>query len=367
MIREGIIDDLAAGKTPLPEASSYFIVTDSNVAKRWGRKLEDGLTGSGRKAGLVVFPAGEKSKGLDTAGLVASELNRLEAERGSLLLALGGGVVGDLTGFVASIYKRGVDYVQVPTTLLAQVDSSIGGKTGVDTEWGKNQLGTFHQPRGVFADPLVLSTLPPLEMLNGLAEIVKCAIIADRKMFDQLSGLGRFDSGVPRGFIVRTCQIKARVVSRDERDANLRAILNFGHTVGHAIESSSGYRLSHGACVILGMIAESRVAAGMGILHKEDFELIQDLLMRIAVTSGVRPPKLDTPLLLRLAAADKKSTASSLRMSLVSRVGAAYADRDGSYKVPVSKQSFKESIDYLRSAFASSWQGGARPLRKRRL
>ncbi len=356
-IREGLLEDLATGKTPLPEASTYFVVTDPNVARLYGQRLAEGLSDSGRRARLVSFAGGERSKNLETAGFVASELNRLGADRGSLLLALGGGVVGDLTGFVASIYKRGIGYAQIPTTLLAQVDSSIGGKTGIDTEWGKNQLGTFHQPTGVFTDPLVLGSLPRREVLNGVAEVVKCAIIADREMFEMLSAMEGFDSGVPLALIVKACGVKAGIVSRDEKEANLRAILNFGHTVGHAIEASSNYRLSHGAAITLGMLAEGWIALQLGILQRDDFDRMAELLARLTRLSAVRLPRLDVRSLYRLATADKKSDASSVRMSLVSRLGRAYADEEGSYRVRVSKESFEQSMAYLNSVVSP----GGRP------
>ena len=215
LIRDGILEDLPVERLPLASTSSFFIVTDSNVARLYGSKLRDTLSESKRRVELVSFPAGEENKKIETASLVASKLSKLGADRSSMVIALGGGVVGDLAGFVASIYKRGIDYLQFPTTLLAQVDSSVGGKTGVDTPWGKNQLGTFHQPRGVLIDPLTLQTLPPQEVINGLAEIIKCAIIADREMFGQLSRLDKFGAGIPKEFIVDTCKIKAEVVSKD--------------------------------------------------------------------------------------------------------------------------------------------------------
>ena len=269
LIREGVLEELGAGSLRLPDAESYYVVTDSNVARLYGGRLRNGLSGQRRgRVELLSFRAGEARKNVGTAWA-------LGAERGSVILALGGGVVGDVAGFVASVYKRGIGYVQIPTTLLAQVDSSIGGKTGVDAPWGKNQLGTFHQPLAVITDPTVLGTLPRREWINGLAEIVKCAVIADEGMFERISSLpAGFDgsSGIPVELIVGACRVKAGVVSRDERELDLRAILNYGHTVGHALESSSGYRLSHGACVILGMLAEGWIASQMPATGPEQQE-----------------------------------------------------------------------------------------------
>jgi len=367
LIREGILEELASGSLRLPDAESYYIVTDSNVARLYGRRLKKGLSGVGsgkrRGAELLSFPAGEAQKTVGTAWALASRLGALGAERGSVILALGGGVVGDVAGFVASIYKRGIGYVQMPTTLLAQVDSSIGGKTGVDAPWGKNQLGTFHQPLAVLADPAVLGTLPRGEWVNGVAEIVKCAIIADEGMFETLSSslqAGFVDgpsppSGVPVELIVGACRVKADVVSRDERELNVRAILNYGHTVGHALESSSNYRLSHGACVILGMLAEGWIASQMGIFDEADYEKQTELLLRIwksaGAAGGLQPAVLsDKKRLVRFALADKKTTSSSLRMSLPERLGRMYTTKEGSHKIPVSEEAFLGSIDYLREA-----------------
>jgi 3-dehydroquinate synthase len=350
LIRAGILDELAEEAQRLPDASSFFVVTDSNVAKLHGKKLRANLSELDRRVEMVSFPAGEANKNIGTAWMVASRLSKLGADRGSVILALGGGVVGDLAGFVASIYKRGIDYIQLPTTLLAQVDSSIGGKTGVDAPWGKNQLGTFYQPRGVLTDPLVLGTLPPKEMINGMAEIVKCAVIANRRMFDRLSALARFDSQIPNDIIVEACKIKAAIVSKDEKETNLRAILNYGHTIGHAIESSSNYRLSHGACVILGMMAEGWIAVHMGILQKTDFEKQSELLLRLSRGFGISLPILNKRTLLKFALSDKKTVSSSLRMSLPVELGKMYISRERRYKIPVSKETFEQSVDFLQES-----------------
>jgi 3-dehydroquinate synthase len=360
LIREGVLEELGAGSLRLPDAESYYVVTDSNVARLYGGRLRNGLSGQRRgRVELLSFRAGEARKNVGTAWALASRLGALGAERGSVILALGGGVVGDVAGFVASVYKRGIGYVQIPTTLLAQVDSSIGGKTGVDAPWGKNQLGTFHQPLAVITDPTVLGTLPRREWINGLAEIVKCAVIADEGMFERISSLpAGFDgsSGIPVELIVGACRVKAGVVSRDERELDLRAILNYGHTVGHALESSSGYRLSHGACVILGMLAEGWIASQMGVFREADYEKQTELLLRIwkgAGVTGLRPVLSNKKRLLRFALADKKTTSSSLRMSLPERLGRMHTTKEGRHKIPVSDEAFVRSIDYLREALRS--------------
>jgi 3-dehydroquinate synthase len=353
LVRDGILDDLPLEEPPFTRGGSFFVVTDSNVVGLYGDKVCDALTQLDKEAELVFFPAGEEHKTIETASHVASELSKLGADRSSVIVALGGGVVGDLAGFVASIYKRGIAYLQFPTTLLAQVDSSIGGKTGVDTSWGKNQLGTFHQPRAVITDPLTLRTLPHQEILNGLAEIIKCAIISDREMFFQLSRTYKIGSRIPKDLIVRTCRIKAEVVSKDVKESNLRTILNFGHTVGHAIEASSDYKLSHGKCVILGMIAESWIGHKLGILQTDDFERQSEYLRRVYKQFAMQTPALNNGTLLRFAMADKKSTSSSIMMSLPSEVGKMHITKEGSYTIPVSRETFEAAIDHLREVLAS--------------
>lgn len=343
LIRDGLLD-----KLPLSGTGSLLIVTDSNVSRLYGKALLRRLSKGGRRVRMTFFSGGERNKNIRTASKVASDLSRMGADRESTILALGGGVVGDLVGFVASIYMRGIDYVQIPTTLLAQVDSSIGGKTGVDAPWGKNQIGTFYQPMGVFTDPLTLRTLHSHEILNGVAEIVKSAIIADRELFVQISKMKEFDSKVPTGLVVRTCEIKAEVVSKDEREANYRAVLNFGHTVGHALETSWRYRQSHGFCVVLGMIAEGWIAFEMGILGERDFQDQVELLRRLSRSFAIELPEIDKRALFELARRDKKSTSSSVRMSLPAKIGTMHSTEKGSYRIPVSRETFEGSIDHLR-------------------
>ncbi|MDG6898624.1 MAG: 3-dehydroquinate synthase [Nitrososphaerota archaeon] len=354
LVRDGILGELVERLPRLEEASSLFIVTDSTVSRLYGMRLKAELAEVFRRVELVSFPPGEANKNIETAWALAARLNRLGADRESSVLALGGGVVGDLAGFVASIYKRGIEYYQLPTTLLSQVDSSIGGKTGVDAPWGKNQIGTFHQPRGVLTDPLVLRTLPRREIMNGIAEIVKCAVVADRRMFDRLSTLAGTETRVPNEIIVDACRIKAAVVSKDETEAGLRAVLNYGHTVGHAIEGASDYRVGHGACVILGMIAEGWIALRLGILRRDDFERQSELLLRLSTGVEVGEANLDKNKLLRFALADKKSSPSGIKMSLPAELGRMHTARDGSHRSPVSSETFKESIDYLAGVLSSA-------------
>ncbi len=257
-IGRGILDRLALILSKNGWGSRYFIVTDAVVSQLHGDRVADVLGRTGLAVERLDLPAGETSKNIQTCVNVAEQLAQRGADRTSALIALGGGVVGDVTGFVASIFMRGIPHVQVPTTLLAQVDSSIGGKTGVDVPSAKNMLGTFCQPRAVFIDIDFLETLPAREFTNGLAEIVKYGMIEDPDLLEDLTSgmeaLDRRDKRFLETIISRSCRIKKTIVEIDETERGLRRILNFGHTVGHALEAESSYALSHGESVALGTL-----------------------------------------------------------------------------------------------------------------
>jgi 3-dehydroquinate synthase len=326
-------------------ASSIAIISDDVVSKLYAGTVKNRLTKIA-KTNLITFRHGENSKNLNTCSIIASRMSDLGLDRRSVVVALGGGVVGDIVGFVASIFKRGIEYVQVPTTLLAQVDSSIGGKTGVDTSWGKNQLGSFYQPKAIFIDPSTLDTLPQAEVINGLGEMIKSGIIADRNLFNSIEKIHSLSVDNLKHLIPQTCRIKARVVEQDERETNLRSILNYGHTVGHAIEAASEFKLSHGKCVILGMVAEGWIASKLGIFEESDLERQNELLRRI-IKSSVVTGKLDKRKILAFAESDKKSSNSSIRMALPERIGKMHEMKNGSYLVPVSKELFLGSLQEL--------------------
>ena len=358
-IEQGLLEKLDEILHQFCSEKSVAIVTDSNVGPLFGDRIKKILSSGFQKVSLFEVPAGEGSKTIQSASRICDKLAKSGVDRKTPLLALGGGVVGDLTGFVASIYKRGLQYYQVPTTLLAQVDSSIGGKTGVDTSWGKNQLGTFYQPRAVLIDPLALSSLPGSEVINGAAEIVKSSIVADSEMFDRLSRthdvLAVEDL---KPLIPLTCKIKAEIVSRDEKEENLRSTLNFGHTVGHAIEASSNFSLSHGRSVILGMVAEAWIAKELELLGKDDYEACIDLLRRFRTQIPSKKTRLiigKRKRIAELALADKKSTSGTVRMSLPEKIGKMARDEEGDYRIPVSSDLLLNSIDRVR-AFISEPQ-----------
>ena len=267
---KGILDRMILLIAKNHKAARYVIVTDSNVNRLYGQTMLDALTEAGLKASIMEIPAGESSKNISTVMDIAGRLLACGADRGTLLIALGGGVVGDLTGFIASVYMRSVPYIQIPTTLVGQVDSAIGGKTAVDLPQGKNLLGTFYQPRAVFADLNFLDTLPEKEFNNGLAEIIKYGIIEDEKMFklleENMDAVKSRDSAHLLKIIETCCRIKKSIVEIDEREQGLRRILNFGHTLGHALEAVSDYALSHGEGVALGMIAAAKLSVKMHYL-----------------------------------------------------------------------------------------------------
>jgi 3-dehydroquinate synthase len=248
-----------------------FVVTVPPVRRRWAKVLVKSLAAAGIQTEILEMPDGERSKRLSTLEKLAEKLVKQGADRGATLLALGGGVVGDVTGFLASIYMRGVEVVQIPTTVLAQVDAAIGGKTGVNLVSGKNLLGTFHQPRAVLIDPAVLETLPSREYRAGLYESLKCGIIGDPGLFKLFEERRREildrDPVVVEKVIADSVRLKASVVSADEREGGLRQVLNFGHTIGHALEAETRYMaLLHGEAVAWGMIAATHIALSTGKL-----------------------------------------------------------------------------------------------------
>lgn len=238
---------------------------------------------------LLTIPHGEKSKSLKTAEKLLTTMTLLGFTRQDAVITLGGGVVGDLGGFIASVFMRGINYIHVPTTLLAMVDSSIGGKTGVDLATGKNLAGTFHQPKAVLIDQTVLKTLPKDEILNGAAEIIKCGVIADEPLFNLLEKdikkLLKLEKNITNKIITRCCKLKASIVSKDEKEGNLRKILNYGHTIGHAIELLSKHKISHGRAIAIGMILINQIAYKKNLLSGKSKERINNLIKNTGLVS----------------------------------------------------------------------------------
>ena len=268
------------------------VVTDRHVASRYLHGVLRSLRKAGYDPTPIILPPGERTKTLSTITKILDVLAQHKFERQSLLLALGGGVIGDVTGFAAAIYQRGIPFVQVPTTLVAQVDSSVGGKTGVDHRLGKNLIGAFYQPRAVLIDPLTLRTLPRREWIAGLAEVIKYGIIADEEFFafleQEIAALLTLEEEPVIRAITRSCEIKAQVVAEDERESDRRRILNYGHTIGHALELLAGYRgLIHGEAVGIGLVQEADLARHMGLCGREVVERIRSLVQRAGLSEQV--------------------------------------------------------------------------------
>lgn len=301
-------------------ANKYGVITDSNVRKLYGEDLQKLLQSQDLGVELFDFPAGENSKNWEIAGKIGKELIKKEFNRNSMIIALGGGVVGDLAGFAASFYERGIDYIQIPTTLMAQVDSSIGGKTGVDIPEGKNLFGTFYQPKAVFIDVEFLKTLSEEEIKNGLAEVIKYGMIRDVELFKYLEGnySNRTDDFYLT-IIKKSCEIKAKIVEQDEREEEIRKILNYGHTVGHAIETIQEYKeISHGEAVGLGMVYEGKISNRLGLLNKEDLER-QNRLIRSAGLPAIYKGNPDD--LIEIMKKDKKAESGEIYFILPAKIG----------------------------------------------
>lgn len=281
-VGEGVLSELGDLLLDRGFSGRIIIISNRTVARLYAEGLMESLKGSGFNPEIIAVPDGEKFKSLSVAGRIYQGLARRRAERGTPIMALGGGVIGDLAGFVAATYQRGVPLVQVPTTLLAQVDSSIGGKTAVNTGRLKNMAGVFYQPRLVAADTAVLQSLPPGQIRNGLAEIIKSAVIRDAELFafleENMTALLAKDAKALTYAVKRAASVKAAVVEQDELDHGLRQILNFGHTVGHAVESVANFKVAHGTAVAAGMAAAARLANLAGLLEPADMERIIRLI-----------------------------------------------------------------------------------------
>ena len=316
----GLPDAIARILPPGPLA----ILTNGAVARRYLGPVREGLVARGFRPFAVRVPDGERAKTLSVAEDVIGRMLGAGLDRTSAVLALGGGVVGDLAGFVAAIFLRGVPFVQAPTTLLAQVDSSVGGKTGVNHARGKNLIGAFYQPRLVYADLATLRTLPARELRAGMAEVIKTGAIRDARLFARLERdmprLLAADIAALAPVVRRSCEIKAGVVAADEREAGLRAILNFGHTFGHAIEALTRYRrFKHGEAVSIGMVIAARISRNMGLCPPEAPARLEALLR--ATGLPVRAPRFTRDAWQRAILADKKRRADKITFVALERVG----------------------------------------------
>ena len=304
------------------------IVSDSHVAPLYLDAVQEAVSSCCADPGVFVFEAGEEQKNLNTVQDLYRYLIRSHIQRNDLLLALGGGVTGDLTGFAAATYLRGIDFVQVPTTLLSQVDSSVGGKTGVDFDAYKNMVGAFHQPVLVYMNMSALKTLPDEQYASGMGEVIKTALIRDGALFSWMEEhICYLQERNPEALqhIVRTCcGIKASVVEEDPYDRGIRAILNFGHTIGHAIEKEKNFALLHGHCVALGMVGACRIAVNRGLLSEKDFARIKQMLE--AFSLPVRTGNIKADAIVDACLSDKKRENGKLRFILPDGIGNTFIE-----------------------------------------
>jgi 3-dehydroquinate synthase len=333
VIGRDLIDQAGALVGPLLNRPTTAVVMDQSVAALHGHRLVAALNADGITAHSIILPPGEATKSFEGLAELSDRLLALELDRSDRIVAFGGGVIGDLTGFAAAIFKRGIDFIQIPTTLLAQVDSSVGGKTAIDTPRGKNLIGAFHQPRLVLADLGVLDTLPEREMVCGYGEVIKYALLGDAAFFDGLEASGarvlaRDETAL--AWAVRRCvEMKARIVAEDEREGGRRALLNLGHTFGHAIESATGFSedLKHGEAVGLGCAMAFRFSVRLGLCPGQDALRVEQTITaaglptRLAAVPG-HPFNADA--LIAAMAQDKKAEGGALTFVLVRAIGDAF-------------------------------------------
>ncbi|MEM2568998.1 MAG: 3-dehydroquinate synthase [Candidatus Bathyarchaeia archaeon] len=341
IIGYNILEDIPLDLKKNPVGDKYAIITDSSIRDIYGERLLRRFNEENISACLIDFPEGEGSKSLDTVKYLVTKLLENGFNRKSAIIALGGGVVGDVSGFTASVFMRGIPYIQVPSTLMAQVDSSIGGKTAVDTEEGKNIIGSFYQPRRVYIDPSLLKTLPKREFLSGLSEVVKYGVICDKDLFNYLERnterIKRLDGDALLHIIKRSCIIKKGIVEEDPREENKRSILNYGHTPAHALERLSGYKCLHGEAVSVGMRLSGWIAVRKGFWNIDEWERQNRLLASFGL-----PLKMDFDIneLIKIMHYDKKIESESLMFVLPKKIG-EMASINGRYKIPISEDELR--------------------------
>jgi 3-dehydroquinate synthase len=325
-VGSGLLSQLGRECAALKLGQRCAVITDANVGKKFARAALKSLAASGFEPVLVTVPAGEKSKRLAVVEKCHDQLAAHRLERKSFIVALGGGVVGDLAGFVAATYLRGIPFVQAPTTLLAQVDSSVGGKTGVNLRAGKNLVGAFYQPRLVLCDLDTLKTLPRREYISGLAEVIKYGVIYDAVLFAQLERnlpkLLQRDVPTLRAVVARCCEIKADVVGQDETENGLRAILNFGHTIGHAIENSSGYgKFLHGEAIAIGQVAAAKLSRAVLGLPSDEAARIEKLFSQAGLPVKIKLGAAQRQKLFAAMKLDKKVSGGEITFVLAKKIG----------------------------------------------
>ena len=339
LIGRGILMDVPSLLADLAPAFRYVVVSDAHVAALYGEDLVERCRGAGLRMDLFTFPRGESSKTRKHWSILTDELLDAGVGRDAVVVAVGGGVTGDLAGFVASTFLRGIPVVQVPTSLVAMIDASVGGKTGVDVRAGKNLVGSFHPPKVVIADPDATMTLDPDERAQGLVEAIKHGAILDEAYFEELSAaaapLLAGDPDATRAAVLRSVEIKASVVAQDEHEGGLRQILNFGHTLGHAIEAASGYAMGHGSAVAAGMVLEAELGESLGITDAGTSERLAQAVGLLGVGGPVCVPG-GAQRVLSYLGTDKKSRRGRPRFVLLNRVGTVHDAGGWSQEPPAS-------------------------------
>ncbi|WP_250125705.1 3-dehydroquinate synthase [Chroococcidiopsis sp. CCMEE 29] len=322
------LDQLGQLIANLNLGKKVLVVSNPAIFRHYGERVIASLQSAGFEVNRCTIPAGERYKTLTSIQKLYDAALENRLERSSTMVALGGGVIGDMTGFAAATWLRGINFVQVPTTLLAMVDAAIGGKTGVNHPQGKNLIGAFHQPRLVLVDPQVLNTLPVREFRAGMAEVIKYGIIWDAQLFiqmeqsDRLDQLRYLDTGLLQEILSRSCQAKADVVGKDEKEAGLRAILNYGHTIGHAVESLTGYRVvNHGEAVAIGMVAAGQLAVNLQLWEQAAQERQLALIQKTGLPTQL-PAGVDIEAIIDSLQTDKKVKAGRVRFVLPNQIGA---------------------------------------------
>ena len=346
LVESGSIQKIGRRAERLGLHSPLAVITDPTVRGHYGDRVCNALRKQGYDLGIFSIPGGESCKNLDTVRELYDRVVDLGVERQGGIIALGGGLVGDIAGFVAATYLRGVGYLSLPTTLLGMVDAAIGGKTGVNTSAGKNLVGAFHQPLAVLSNLTTLGTLPPEEWETGLAESLKHGLMADRALVDLLVGsaadLAARQPALIAELVVRSASVKVDVVSQDEQDLGIRQILNFGHTIGHALELASGFQLSHGRAVAIGMAVEADAGARAGLLRAAVAQQVQEALEALGlprkIPDGIVPERILSGL-----GVDKKVRAGKVRFALPDEVGVA-APFDGQYTTPLPERAVLEAL-----------------------
>lgn len=341
-IGTGLLKQIPSLLKKLTPVSRYVIITDSTIKNIFGVQLVNELKKAGLQADMIVFNAGEKNKTELTHSKLTHALLRKKCGRDTMILALGGGVVGDMAGYVAATYMRGIPYVHIPTSFLSMVDSSIGGKVGVDTPFGKNLIGAFWHPEAVIIDIDCLKKLSKDQLVNGLMESIKIFFTSDKEMLENVQKnwkkVLKKDVNLLEKIIARSIELKIGVVTRDEHEANERMVVNWGHTIGHAIESLSNYKFGHGYCVGYGILVESKIAELMGVLSTEDFEKVCKVMHGFGITKKAFKDilkKFSTQAIIKQTLIDKKARSGKVKYVILEKIGS----------VKITKEKFGHEVD----------------------